>query len=627
MNFRKIMLLLVIGIWAMLANAHDFVTERAWVEDPAGTMTLAEVQQAKSTPFENKYFTRGFSQSTFWLRLHIDPNLGRDHASVEKLVIRIRPPYQDQVQLYDPLAAQDRVRQTGDYFDWAYDEYRSLNLNFVIPVGDAPRDVWLRLRTDQSTMTVVEVMSEDETRAADRRQEIATTLYFAVLLVCMGWGLLSYLNQRDRLVGIYIVRELLAILYAMVVLGYCRVFTSGWLPEYWLDAFSNNIVWIFIAYVIWFDTQLIREFKPNPWLLKVLQVLPFVLPLNLLLFLWGATYLANLINAYLVIVAILTILLTALTTRAWDDTRGKPEDEQPVFSKVFLVSIYCVVLLVVLINRLPIMGYTPAQDGFLYLNLLYAVLSSVAMMVLIQVRAHRLGKRQQEAQHRLELAEMEAAQERAQRLEQANFLKMLAHEMKTPLSVVRMTISADHPDPRFTEMADRAVQDMNGIIERLLEVEKLNDKALSVHHVEFDLAEMICRVCEALSSGMRVQLSLPASLKIRSDARFVRIVISNLIENALKYGAMDQPVQVQMLSLVNDEIEVSVSNGVGSAGLPNPAQVFDKYYRAPGAHERTGSGLGLYLSKALTELLRGRLSYREDKGVIFFVLTLPINTD
>ena len=627
MNFRKIMLVLVIGIWTMLAQAHDFVAERAWVEDPAGTMTLAEVQQAKSTPFENKYFTRGFSQSTFWLRLHIDPDLGREHSSVEKLVIRIRPPYQDQIRLYDPLAAQDRLRQTGDFFDWANDEYRSLNLNFVIPVGDAPRDVWLRLKTNQSTMTVIEVMSEDETRAADRRQEIATTLYFAVLLVCMGWGLLSYLNQRDRLVGIYIVRELFAIAYAMVVLGYCRVFTSGWLPESWLDAFSNNIVWIFVAYVIWFDTQLIREFKPNPWLLKVLQVFPFVLPLNLLLFAWGAAYLANMINAYLVIVAIVTILLAAMTTRAWDDAKGQSEDAQPVFSKTFLVSIYSIVILVVLINRLPIMGYTQALEGFLYLNLVYALLSSVAMMVLIQVRGQRLGKRQQWAQHRLELARQEAAQERAQRVEQSNFLKMLAHEMKTPLSVVRMTIGSETIDPRLNDMADRAVQDMNGIIERLLEVEKLNDKELSLHYVEFDLAEMISHVCEALPSGMRVQLSLPASLKIRSDARFVQIVISNLIENALKYGAADQPVHVQMQSLVNDEIEVSVSNDVGSAGMPNPAQVFDKYYRAPGAHERTGSGLGLYLSKTLTELLRGRLAYREDKGVIFFVLTLPDNTD
>lgn len=609
---------------AWVAHAHDFVTERTWVEDPTGTMSLAEAQRAKSTPFETKYFTRGFSQSTFWLRLRINPDLRQDHSPVDKLVIRIRPPYQDQIRLYDPLVSQDRIRETGDYFDWAHDEYRSLNLNFVIPVGDAPRDVWLRLRTEQSTMTVVEVMSEDEIRAADRRQEIATTLYFAVLLVCMGWGLLSYLNHRDRLVGIYIVRELLAIAYAMVMLGYCRVFTSGWLPADWLDALSSNIVWIFVAYVIWFDTQLIRDFKPHPWLLKVLRILPFVLPLNLLLFVWGKAYLANLINSYLVIFAIVVILLAALSTRAWDEACGKPEDEQPVFSKAFLVGIYSIVLLVVFFNRLPIMGYVPAQDGFLYLNLVYALLSSIAMMVLIQVRAHRLAKRQQEAQHRLELAKLEAAQERAQRVEQSNFLKMLAHEMKTPLSVVRMTIGADHPDPRFTDMADRAVQDMNSIIERLLEVEKLNDHQLSVHQSEFDLVSMIHGVREALPSGLRVAVMLPDSFTIKSDARFVQIVLSNLMENALKYGAADRPVSVTLQAMAAGQIRLSICNGIGSAGVPDPEQIFEKYYRAPGAHERTGSGLGLYLTKALVELLRGQIRFSAENQRVCFDVILPV---
>ena len=64
------------------------------------------------------------------------------------------------------------------------------------------------------------------------------------------------------------------------------------------------------------------------------------------------------------------------------------------------------------------MGLVTAQEGILYLNLLYALLSSLCMMVLVQVRAHRLSKRQQASQHRLEFAEQEAAQERMRRVEQ-----------------------------------------------------------------------------------------------------------------------------------------------------------------------------------------------------------------
>ena len=617
------MLLALLFIWGSgLAWAHDFVTERVWVEDIQGTMTLDEVRKQPAKPFEHPYFSRGFSESTFWLRLRIDPHTPADHRPTDDLVIRIRPPYQDQIQLFDPLADQDRVRKTGDYFDWANDEYRSLNLNFIIPLGDTPRDIWLRLRSNQSTMTIVEVMTVDEVRAADRRQEMLATLYFAVLLVCMGWATLSYINQRERLVGRYILREVLAIVYALIMLGYVRVFASGWLPAQLLDPISNIIIWFFVAYVIWFDTKLILEFKPHPWLARVLLIMPWVFPVNLALMALGRPYWANILNAYLVIAAIFLIFFAAVSTRAWIDSANARTDDKPVFSKGFLVGVYGSMLLVVLVNRLPIMGLTSALDGFLYLNLLYAMLSSVMMMVLIQVRAFRMAQRQQDAQRRFEVAQLEAAQEREQRLEQSNFLKMLAHEMKTPLSVVRMAIGQDKSDPRITSMADRAVQDMNSIINHLLEVERINDQQLKIQMEDFDLVSMVQHISMGLPEGERIQRDAPELAVIESDARFVQMILSNLIENAIKYGEQKAPISITIKKMA-DGFSVTVCNPVGTAGAPDPVHVFDKYYRAPGAYERTGSGLGLYLANTLSIMLGGALHYQAQDGTICFEFYVP----
>lgn len=624
MNLRQYISALALFVCAFAAQAHSFVTERAWVEDPTGQMTLAEAKRAPATAIDNKYFTRGFSQSTFWLRLHIDPQTSIEHLATDKLVIRIRPPYQDQVDLYDPLADKDRIRQTGDYFDWMHDEYRSLNLNFVIPVGQAPRDVWLRLRTNQSTMTVVEVMTEDETRAVDRQQEIATTLYLVVLLVCMGWGSLNYFNQRDRLIGSYIMREVFAIAYALVMLGYFRMFTSGWLPVHLLDPVSNIIIWFFVAYVIWFDAQLILEFKPHPWLIKVLLALPWVLPVNLLLLAFGNLGLASIVNSYVVIVAIFLILCAALSTRAWAETKNAPPDQKPVFSKAFLVSVYATVFLVVLINRLPIMGFVSAQDGFLYLNLVYAVLSSVAMMVLIQVRTQRLNARQQESQRRLEFAELEAAQERGQRVEQSNFLKMLAHEMKTPLSVVRMAVGSAKLPPATNSIVDRAITDMNSVIERLLEVERLQDRQISLIRTDFDLVALLHKTIAALPGGEeRIKSLAPPVLLMSNDMRLVQVVLSNLLDNALKYSPPDAQVQVKVVA-DNEAVHISVENPIGTAGVPDSARVFDKYYRAPRAYERTGSGLGLYLVQTLVAMMGGQVAYSSNDNKVYFSVSLPV---
>lgn len=159
-------LLLVLSAFSVQASGVD--TDRAWVQDPSGQMTLADVKRAEQVPLDDMMFSQGYSQSVYWIRLRIDPRKLED-MSVRDLVVRLRPPYQDQIRLYDPLATDDSVRVTGDDYDWANDEYQSLNLNFVIPVGKDPRDVWLRLKASASTLTFIEVLTLAEVRAADRR--------------------------------------------------------------------------------------------------------------------------------------------------------------------------------------------------------------------------------------------------------------------------------------------------------------------------------------------------------------------------------------------------------------------------------------------------------------------------
>ncbi|WP_162049343.1 ATP-binding protein [Fluviibacter phosphoraccumulans] len=614
---------LLLLVTVSLAWASGFVTERAWVEDPTGQMTLAEAQRAPETPFANKYFTQGFSQSTFWLRLHIDPAAITKPLASNRLIIRIRPPIQDQIQLFDPLHKDDEARLTGDYFDWETDEYQSLNLNYVIPVGQAPRDVWLRLRTNQSTLTVIEVMTVDEVRAADRRQEMGAIMYLAMLVICMGWGVLSFIIQRDRLVGMYIGRELLAIIYGLVMLGYFRALTSGWLPAAWLDPISNTLICLFVTYVIWFDSQLIRQFKPNPWLYRATLSLMLALPVEWALQLMGKAHLAIMLNSYIVFAAILLVFITALSTRAWRETRNAAADQKPVISKTLLVGTYVVILIAVLFNRLPAVGLVPMQEGLLYLNLVYALVSSVMMMILVLVRAYRLNQRQQNAQKHLEMAQLEIAREQARRVEQSNFLKMLAHEMKTPLSVVRMAVGSEYPSPRINDMADRAVRDMNGIIERLLQVEKLHDDQLSIQAAPFDLIKMVYQLQAALPNANRLQIEAPAALRMESDARFVQIILSNLIDNAVKYSPSDSVI-VLKLGQTRDAALLRIENDIGAIDAPDPNCVFDKYYRSERAQAFTGSGLGLYLVKVLADMLSGQVRCILLGQRICFELVLPL---
>ena len=617
----KYLLSLIIFLCAFAAQANDLVIERGWVEDPSGKMTLSDIQQQQETPLTAKLFSKGYSQSAFWLRLRIDPNQIKD-TSTQNLVVRIRPPYQDQIWIYDPLARKDKVRVTGDYYDWADDEYRSLNLNFVIPVGIEPRDIWFRIKASVSTLTFIEVLTPEEVRAADRKQEIFTTLYLAILFVCFGWALLTRINRKDKLLSFYLVRETVVIIYGLAILGYLRIFSSGWLPPAWIDQLTNLIAFTFITTLIWFDWQLLREFKPNRWIARMHGSLVFFLPIAVVLMLLGKTNEAARLSSLVVAAYMLLAISSVVSTQAWKQARHASSEEQPICSKAFLVFIYGLAISIALLHRLPIMGASSGNDLFFYFNLVYPLLTSITLMFLIQKRLYRLAQNQQEKSQRLALVEIEVAQERAQREEQANFLKMLAHEMKTPLSVVRMAVGGTALPRKTHEMVDRAVTDMDSIIERLLQVERLEDERIEIQQQSIDLLEMVEAVCISLPEGERIRPVVHGEPSLNSDPQLVRVIVSNLLENALKYSPKHSEVTITLSGDVS-QVSIEVENAVGSAGFPDAEHVFNKYYRAALAHQRTGSGLGLYLVQSLVKLLGGAAHYERNRESISFKVYIP----
>jgi signal transduction histidine kinase len=86
----------------------------------------------------------------------------------------------------------------------------------------------------------------------------------------------------------------------------------------------------------------------------------------------------------------------------------------------------------------------------------------------------------------------------------------------------------------------------------------------------------------------------------------LRIVLDNLLSNALKYAAPGTPIVVYAEQTRKNGVAgqlLRVQNQPGAAGLPDAARVFEKYYRSPGARQQTGSGLGLYLVRSIANLL------------------------
>jgi PAS domain S-box-containing protein len=211
--------------------------------------------------------------------------------------------------------------------------------------------------------------------------------------------------------------------------------------------------------------------------------------------------------------------------------------------------------------------------------------------------------------------------------EQDRFLSMLSHELKTPLAVIRMSLgTAGTIDAGSRTRLIRAVADINAIVERCLQTDRMEHGRIEVAQSACNPGDILRQIVDACSEPERVYfeaLPLPDCI---TDAQLLTVILANLVDNALKYSPTDTLVNISAEPAVlagQDGLSIVVANCSGRAGMPDPQLVFQRYYRAPGAHSKTGSGLGLHIAEGFARMLGGKLSYQLKANTIKFALWIP----
>lgn len=211
------------------------------------------------------------------------------------------------------------------------------------------------------------------------------------------------------------------------------------------------------------------------------------------------------------------------------------------------------------------------------------------------------------------------------REEKEKFLAMMTHELKTPLAVVRMVLGSKTITSSLVKRAEQSIQDMDNLLERCNQVDRLefNQKILS----ECLVNDLILAAIGKIESNVSLKPNIDENVIVRTDVRLLEIIVKNLLDNAVKYSAKEQLIEISLKKAGHrneDGIVLEVANQPGHAGWPDPEKVFQKYYREPQAHQYTGSGLGLYLAALLADQLGGKLSYQPTKERVVFTLWLPL---
>ena len=230
-----------------------------------------------------------------------------------------------------------------------------------------------------------------------------------------------------------------------------------------------------------------------------------------------------------------------------------------------------------------------------------------------------------------------AADETALRQNQQRFLSMLMHEIRTPLSVIKIgadaITKANHPQEQkniWTQRIDTAIDNIAQVIDNCVQAEKqesgLIQPSIQKYAIKSETESLYRQYLSAnseLETRIKFEIDVQDSTSVTTDINYVRSILLNLISNAYKYSPPFSTILVRLLS-VGDEnpksILFEVENSLGKVEPPDPSQIFQRYYRAESAKKFAGTGLGLWLSQTLAQQIGSHLNMKmtEQKNIVFF---------
>lgn len=212
----------------------------------------------------------------------------------------------------------------------------------------------------------------------------------------------------------------------------------------------------------------------------------------------------------------------------------------------------------------------------------------------------------------------------------------IAHDLRSPLTRIRgyaeMTLIGDHSVADFREMAANTVEECDNLIQMIntmLDITEAESGIASVSLESVDLSALVEDACMlfgtmAHQKGVRLEKEVPTTTLISSDRGKLQRIVTNLLENAVKYTPQGGAVNVAIqLSEGRTCIHVR-DTGIGIAA-DEQRKIFQRFYRCDTSRSEVGMGLGLSLASALAEALGASLTVSSlpDKGSAF-TLSLPM---
>jgi signal transduction histidine kinase len=609
-----------LSLIAFCAQAQsDLIRERGIYIDETRSLGVQDAIAKEFEPY-NGVLKRSLTPSIRWIRLKIDTSTTPEQFAT----LVLGPHYIAEIALYERQNGEWSRRVVGDRYPAEQVGCPFGQYCFPVALGQQENnELYLRVETINGYYLTAKLLDRLALNQENTDQALSVGLECGVLLALIVMSVLLYLSGGGSLASYFLMTQIAALLLTFSALGiYAKYLT----PETaWLDNFIFNTTYIArLFFSVLLSVAFLKNLTIPKWYSKLVVAVFVVFVAQLCRLLFEPVSLYGLAFNFIFVTFWPVVWLVALCQSSIKMVRHR----------VLMLSLATLMIFMLWADMMPALGLTQV-DRMIVPGNFGGLLVSIFMSILVasEIRVRHLNN--QEAL--TNLAQTQARNELAhqQVKERSMMVDMLTHELKNPLAAIRMAAGSlktsllKLPQVQTFEANERigsmiqAIHSMDTVIERCVQVDSLDQKKITPKPQELNMGDVLQDVVRQAINASRIKLEFnSSSMLVKTDPDLFAVVVTNLIDNALKYSAPDSPI---IMTATSDEpglFSLSIENVVGAAGIPDFASVFSRYYRGEHAHSLPGTGLGLYLVKSICDMLDATVSCQHSSENIVFSVTL-----
>lgn len=609
------------------AQTLPFQIETAYAQASSAASSPDDLALVTFTAYGGELI-QAFPATATWIRLTITPRKAlqviQDSPPADDVhTLRIGPSNLQRIDVFEPSAA-GWLQRTDQGFQ-SNREHRCLDGRHCFklePIDELASTVYVRVMSPGALRIHAEVLGSKELLSTTVQQirMITRSLTICFCLLCLSIYLLAV--DRSALMLTFVVFQCSIIVNTISLTGLLGETLMGRAIDLTLLAFGSIVGRTLMILLL--CLTFLRQHQPTRAYLVTTAVLIATTATSLVLVAAEQAQLALALNLAVWVALPLVQIYGAASAG----------NLHPTLRRVFLAA--NVALVAITAVALKTLFWPEEYDTTLFffrnfndLRLNGLWVSAVFFAVVILERRHQTRVRQA-AFDALQLEAQASRKAEAQLSERSSLIDMLTHELKNPLSTIRLAAEslgsrwgADKDSQRRVEAIQSCVTRMDTLIEHVAHANKIELLQPAPRGDMVAAQTVVATVIQQLGLEGRVASDVQPSATFAAESQLIRVVFENLLKNASTYGLAGERIELSVSLQPDCTTHIVVSNRVAPGRMPDPDQIFTRYYRHTQSQVHPGMGIGLSLVRSTVVKIGGTIEYRPGDHRVTFIVRIP----